>query len=174
MVNTWINRVQKVSIPMLAPCLPTCFSIIWNTCMVWRDMPFEKIKIVAIGAKLDIRIEWFEQFWMSMLPLSLKPSLDSIWRRDGKRWSLKDIKMATYFIFQWNRYSIYECPWCPRIFRFITFLHLTPGVSPFFLTTVSKGWFHVGKEAEFGDNVSKMLLMEIKYHYNTIMMRAWL
>ena len=29
-------------------------------------------------------------------------------------------------------------------YRFITFLHLTPGVSPFFLITVSKGWFHVG------------------------------
>ena len=55
-------------------------------------------------------------------------------------------------------------------YRFITFLHLTPGVSPFFLTTVSK----VGKEAKFGDNVSKMLLMGIKDHYNTIMMRAWL
>ena len=70
-----------------------------------------------MGAKLDIRIEWFKQFWMSMLPLSLKPSLDSIWRRDGKRWSLKDIKMATYYIFQWNRYSIYECPWCPRFIQ---------------------------------------------------------
>ena len=58
-------------------------------------------------------------------------------------------------------------------YRFITFLHLTHGVSPFFLTTVSKGCF-VGKEAKFGDNVSKMLLMEIKDHYNTIMMRAWL
>ena len=44
---------------------------------------------------------------------------------------------------------------------FITFLHLTPGVSPFFLTTVSKVWFHGGKEAKFGDNVSKMLLMGI-------------
>ena len=53
-------------------------------------------------------------------------------------------------------------------YRFITFLHLTPGVSPFFLTTVSKGGFHVGKEAKFGDNVSKMLLMGIKDHYNTI------
>ena len=30
-----------------------------------------------------------------------------------------------------------------------------------------------GKEAKFGDNVSKMLLMGIKDHYNTIMMRAW-
>ena len=56
------------------------------------------IKIVAMGAKLDIKIEWFKQFWMSMLPLSLKPSLDSIWRRDGKRWSLKDIKMATMVV----------------------------------------------------------------------------
>ena len=46
---------------------------------------WKKIKIVAMGAKLDIRIEWFKQFWMSMLPLSLKPSLDSIWRRGGKR-----------------------------------------------------------------------------------------
>ena len=61
-------------------------------------MPFEKNQIVAMGAKLDIRIEWFKQFWMSMLPLSLKPSLDSIWRRDGKRWSLKDIKMATMVV----------------------------------------------------------------------------
>ena len=59
-------------------------------------------------------------------------------------------------------------------YRFITFLHLTLGVSPFYLTTVSKGLFHVGKEANFGDNVSKMLLMGIKDHYNTIMMRAWL
>ena len=59
-------------------------------------------------------------------------------------------------------------------YRFITFLHLTPSVSPFFLTTVSKGCFYVGKEAKFGDNVSKMLLMGIKDHYNTIMMRAWL
>ena len=93
------------------------FSITWHTCMVWRAMPFEKNQIVAMGAKLDIRIEWFKQFWMSMLPLSLKPRLDSIWRRGGKRWSLKDIKMATYYIFQWNRYSIYECPWCPRLIQ---------------------------------------------------------
>ena len=49
-------------------------------------------------------------------------------------------------------------------YRFITFLHLTP----FFLTTVSNGWFHVGKEAKFGDNVSKMLLMGIKDHYNAL------
>ena len=47
-----------------------------------------KKKIVAMGAKLDIRIEWFKQFWMSMLPLSLKPSLESSWHRDGKKWSL--------------------------------------------------------------------------------------
>ena len=59
---------------------------------------FWKNQIVAMGAKLDIRIEWFKQFWMSMLPLSLKPSLYSIWRRDGKRWSLKDIKMATMVV----------------------------------------------------------------------------
>ena len=58
----------------------------------------KKIKIVAMGAKLDIRIEWFKQFWMSILPLSLKPTLDSIWRRDGKRWSLKDIKMAAMVV----------------------------------------------------------------------------
>ena len=59
---------------------------------------WKKIKIVTMGAKLDIRIEWFKQFWMSMLPLSLKASLDSIWRRDGIRWSLKDIKMATMVV----------------------------------------------------------------------------
>ena len=29
----------------------------------------------------------------------------------------EDIKMATYYIFQWNRYSIYECPWCPRLIQ---------------------------------------------------------
>ena len=132
MVNTWINRVQKVSISMLAPCLPTCFSITWNTCMVWRAMPFEKIKIVAMGAKLDIRIEWFKHFWMSMLPLSLKPSLDSIWRSDGKRWSLKDIKMATYYIFQWKRYSIYECPWCPRLIQFHNISTFNPRRFPIF------------------------------------------
>ena len=56
---------------------------------------WKKIKTVAMGAKLDIRIEWFKQFLMSMLPISLKPSLDLIWCRDGKRWSLKDIKMTT-------------------------------------------------------------------------------
>ena len=59
---------------------------------------WKKIKKVAIGAKLDIRIEWFKQFWMSMLPQSLKPSLDSIWRNGGKRWSLKDINMATVVV----------------------------------------------------------------------------
>ena len=59
---------------------------------------WKKIKIVAMGAKLDTRIEWLKQFWMSMLPQSLKPCLDSIWRRDGKRWSLKDIKMATMVV----------------------------------------------------------------------------
>ena len=117
MVNTWINRVQKVSIPMLAPCLPTCFSITWVYVWFGELCLLKKIKIVAMGAKLYIRIEWFKQFWMSMLPLSLKPSLDSIWRRYGKRWSLKDMKMATYYIFQWNRYSIYECPWCPRLIQ---------------------------------------------------------
>ena len=31
-------------------------------------------------------------------------------------------------------------------YRFITFLHLTPGVSPFFLTTVSKVDFMSGKK----------------------------
>ena len=67
--------------------------------MVWKVMHFEKkIKIVAMGVKLDIGIEWFKQFWISMLPLSLQPSLDSIWRRGGKRWSLKDIKMATMVV----------------------------------------------------------------------------
>ena len=149
------------------------FSITWHTWMVWRAMPFEKkIKIVAMGAKLDIRIKWFKQFWMSMLPLSLKPSLDSIWRRGGKRWSLKDIKMATYYIFQWIRYSIYECPWCPRLIQVHYISTFNPPRFSIFLTTVSKGWFHVGKEAKFGDNFSKMLLVGIKDHYNTIMMRA--
>ena len=88
-----------------------------------------------MGAKLDIRIEWFKQFWMSMLPLSLKPSLDSIWRRDGKRWSLKDIKMATMvviLIFQWNRYSIYECPWCPRLIQVHYISTFNPPAFPHF------------------------------------------
>ena len=59
---------------------------------------WKKIKIVAMGAKLDIRIEWFKQFWISMLPLSLQLRLDSIWRLGGIRWSLKDIKMATMVV----------------------------------------------------------------------------
>ena len=99
-----------------------------------------------MGAKLDIRIEWFKQFWMSMLPLSLKPSLDSIWRRDGKRWSLKDIKMATHYIFQWNRYSIYECPWCPRPIQVHYISTFNPGVSPFSLLRFPKVDFMSGKK----------------------------
>ena len=47
--------------------------------------------------------------------------------------------------------------------RFISFLHLTPRVSPFSLLRFPKV-----------DNVSKILLMGIKDHQNTIKMRAWL
>ena len=42
---------------MLAPRLPTCFSITGRTCMVWKVMLLKKIKIVNMGAKLDIRTE---------------------------------------------------------------------------------------------------------------------
>ena len=59
-------------------------------------------------------------------------------------------------------------------YRFITFLHLTPGVSPFFPYYGFQRLISCREKAKFGDNVSKMLLMGIKDRYNTIMMRAWL
>ena len=59
-------------------------------------------------------------------------------------------------------------------YRFITFLHLIPAFPHFSLLRFPKVDFMSGKKAKFGDNVSKMLLMGIKDHSNTIMMRAWL
>ena len=98
-----------------------------------------------MGAKLDIRIEWFKQFWMSMLPLSLKPSLTQGWEKmvfegyqDGYNGSHIIYSNGTGIAFM-NVHGVLDS------YRFITFLQLTPGVSAFFLTTVSKGWFHVGK-----------------------------
>ena len=83
--------------------------------------------------------------------------------------------MATYYIFQWNRYIIYECPWCPRLIQVHNISTFNPPAFPHFsLLRFPKVDFMSGKEAKFGDNVSKMLLMGIKDHYNTIIMRAWL
>ena len=60
-------------------------------------------------------------------------------------------------------------------YRFITFLHLPPPAFPHFsLLRFPKVDFMSGKKPNLETTSPKMLLMWIKDHYNTIMMRAWL